>query len=140
MCINTRKRRWDVTSAYSPIGESHARFPRTRTPKPAYYFFLFSTVCLSLEGFFKGFCNSQFIPSSLSTCLHAYFIRAFTASISGYVGRGFKRNRRTDAAGKVHAAVAEAANAAVHVPNASAAAIEVARRQRPPISIRSIFL
>ena len=69
-----------------------------------------------------------------------HFIRIFTGSITGYVGRGLKRNRRTDAAGIVHVVVAEEATAAAHEPNASDAAIEGAGRQRPPISICSIFL
>lgn len=69
----------------------------------------------------------------------------FTSTISGYVDRRLKRNRRANPDGDDHFvavedAVAEVAIAAANDPNASAAAIEVVRRQRPPQSVSSIFL
>ena len=68
-----------------------------------------------------------------------YYEWGTTGSFSSYVSRRLKRNQRTEAAGIVHVDVAEDAIAAAHVPNDSEA-IEVVRRQRPPISICSIFL
>ena len=72
--------------------------------------------------------------------LSTYYEWGTTGSISGYVGRRLKRNRRADTVGIAHAVAVEEANAAVNAPNASVAAIEAVRRQRPPMITSSIFL
>ena len=62
--------------------------------------------------------------------LRNYFIRILTGSITGYVGRRYKRNDRTQTTADANVVAEQAAR--VHARNASVAAIEVARRQGPP--------
>ena len=86
--------------------------------------------------------QTLYLPRFNQKCpeLRIYYEWGTTGTIPGYTGRRLKRNQRADAAGIEHDVAVEAANAAVHAPNASDAAIEGVRRQRPPISICCIFL
>ena len=117
----------------------HARLPRTRTKSPLTIFF--SLACRFVpRRVSRDICDWRFRPFNTSLCLHTYYVWGTTGSFSSYVGRRLKRNRRTKPDGAAHVEVVQVASAAVNAPNASVAAIEVARRQRPPISICSIFL
>ena len=130
----------DVTSAYCSKRRIRMRACHAHVQIQLLLFFYLSPVSLSLEGFLKGLCDWRFRPYNTSPCLHTYYEWGTTGSFSGYVGKGLKRNWRTNAVGIVHDVVAEVATAAAHDPNASVAASEVARRQRPPPITSSIFL
>ena len=117
----------------------HARLPRTRTKSPLTIFF--SLACQFVpRRVSRDICDWRFRPYNSSPCLHTYYEWGTTGSFSGYVGRRLKRNRRANPAGIAHVEAAEVAIAAENAPNDSVTIAEADRRQRPPISICSIFL
>ena len=134
----TQKVLMDVTSAYSPIGESACALATHTYQHPTYYFFL--SCQFVPQRVSRDICDWRFRPYNTSPCLHTYYEWGTTGSFSSCVGRRLKRNRRTKPAGVVHVEAVQVAIAAVNVPNVSATIAEADRRQRPPISVCSIFL
>ena len=105
---------------------------------PHLLFFSLSPISLSLEGFLGTYIDQRYRPFNSSLRLLFNNIWIFTGSITGYVGRRYKRNGRANTMVAVNVVVVQEARA--HEQNESVVATEVARRQGPPQTPPSILL
>ena len=106
---------------------------------PHLLFFSLSPICLSLEGFLGTYIDQRYRPFNSSLRLFFNNVWIFTGSITGYVGRRYKRNSWTQT--KVFEVNVDAIQASqARVQNGSGTAKDVARRQGPPITNSSILI